>query len=65
MNLSTKISLIEKDILFIKSGMEEIRSSLDSLDSKIDKLDGFKNKVYGALFISNILLIVFLKFLSE
>ena len=55
MNLTTKISLIEKDISFIKSSMEEIRQSIDSLDSKIDKLESFKNKIYGALILSNLL----------
>jgi len=54
MNLNTRISLIEKDISFIKESVSEIHSSLASLVSKIDNLESFKHKIYGALIVSNL-----------
>jgi len=51
----TRVSLIEKDISFIKENIAEVHSLVRKMDESIDRLESFKNKIYGAFVVSNII----------
>ncbi|MDY0080900.1 MAG: hypothetical protein RBR95_09970 [Ignavibacteriaceae bacterium] len=55
MTLQSKISVIEKELSYIRKNLDEMHSLLSTLDSKVDRLESFKNKIYGAFILINLL----------
>jgi len=54
MNMYTRISLIEKEINFISKSVTGLSEQISKLDERVNSLDYLKHKIYGALFVSNI-----------
>jgi predicted nucleic acid-binding Zn-ribbon protein len=48
----------------VKNDLKETKAKQEELEAKVESLEKFKNMLYGAIILSNVLVVIIMKFLK-